>query len=133
MFCVHLCLFLASVTTYVLHLNFYFKSYFSLFISDSAAQTDRVTGTEQRVGVMGNDRIGRGKYQSEAHCSRGLWSCCSEAPTSPRLLSAHQGQVPAYPRWNTASNSPGSLLSQTECRLLSQRRLSNKPHTDGKV
>lgn len=44
---------------------------------------DRVAGIEQRVGVMGNDRTGRGKYQSKAHCSWGLRSCCSEAP---RLL-----------------------------------------------
>lgn len=81
---------------------------------------------------MRNDRTGRGKYQSKAAFLR-FAVLLLRGPTSPQLLSAHQGKVPAYPRWNTASNSPGSLLSQTECRPLSQRRCCNMPHADGKV
>lgn len=62
---------------------------------------------------------------------RFLWSCCSEGPTSPPLLSAHQGQVPPYPRWKTASNGPGSLLSQTETppRLSRRSFLRQAPRT----
>lgn len=100
-------------------LNFYFKSYFHVtFKQRTQGHGDRA----ESKGLWGMTEQGRGKYQSKARCSWGLWSCCSEAPTSPWLLSAHQGQVPAYPPLEYASNGPGSLLSQTECRLLSQRR-----------
>lgn len=124
MFCVHLCLLLASVTTHVVPLNFYFKSYFSL--SFKIQQTG--SRTEQGVGVMGNDRTGRGKYHSKAHCSWGLWSCCSEAPrllSSCQLIKAKSLPIPAgiphqtargafYPKQNAAScHSGGSATSCT--------------------
>lgn len=67
------------------------------------------------------------KYQSKAHCSCGFWSCCSEAPMSPQLPSAHQGQVslpiPAgiphqtargafYPEQNAAACHSGGSVQQ---------------------
>ncbi len=75
---------------------------------------------------MGNDRTGRGKYQSEAHW--GLWSCCSEAPrllSSCQLIKAKSLPIPAgiphqtargafYPKQNAAScHSGGSATSRT--------------------
>lgn len=70
-----------------------------------------------RVGVMSYDRTGRGKYQSEARCSWGLWSCCSEAPrllSSCQLIKAKSLPIPAgiphqtapgafYPKQNAAA------------------------------
>lgn len=42
-------------------LNLYFKSYFQSFICDAAEGH----GAQRRVGVMRDDRRGRGRYQSE--------------------------------------------------------------------
>lgn len=72
---------------------------------------------QSRVVVIGNDRTGRGKYQSKTCCSLGLWSCRFKAP---RLLGScqlikttslpiptgiqHQTALGAfYPKQNTAS------------------------------
>lgn len=69
---------------------------------------------------------GRGKYQSDAHCAWGLWSCCSEAPRllgSCQLIKAKSLPIPAgiphqtargafYPKQNAAScHSGGSAPS----------------------
>ena len=110
-------------------LNLYFKSFLQSFICDSA---DRVTGRSAESGLWGMTGEGGVDIRAKAlMLLRFLWSCCSEGPTSPPLLSAHQGQVPAYPRWKTASNGPGSLLSQTETppRLSRRSFLRQAPRT----
>ena len=94
MLCVHLCLFLTWVTTYVSppthtppHPHrpppLISPSELPLVFHVRFSGSDRVVGTEQGTGVIGNDRTGRSKYQSTARCSWGLWSRGSEAP---RLL-----------------------------------------------
>lgn len=77
---------------------------------------------------MRYDRTGRGKYQSTAHSSWGLWSCCFEAPrllSSCQLIKAkslpihtgipHQTARGAfYPKQNAAAcHSGGSATSCT--------------------
>lgn len=113
-------------------LNLYFKSYFSL--SFKMQQTGS-PGQSTESGVMRNDRTGRGKISEQGTLFLWFLVLLLRGPhVSSAPVSSSRPSQPAYPCWNTASNSPGSLLSRTECRCMSQRRLCATSRThDGKV